>query len=278
MGSGCPSASLSAWPGEPRSFSLAGSTGRAHASIMKPIPRLFAHAALATMLLSATPFASAAQRRFFDQRADSVQNRILKRWVGAKVNGLPLWLDFFGDTMLVVSDNVLQYPVDYALTPRNLTVYGDTGLSHMLYHAFHRRHTETEAFFPESQFVLRYRFSLDKLLVEADKITITMTEQNPLARPIEASWIADLPDGTQMELFLSRSGTASHRIRPGGSRVFGLWERAARNIEFDWTPASLEVSDSTLIWTGFFDAPGQKILLDSIGPGTSVTIFRRIIR
>ncbi len=114
--------------------------------------------------------------------------------------------------------------------------------------------------------------------MEEDKITITMTEQNPLARPIEASWIADLPDGTQMELFLSRSGTASHRIRPGGSRVFGLWQRAARNIEFDWTPDSLEVSDSTFIWTGFFDAPGQKILLDSIGPGTSVTIFRRIIR
>ncbi len=77
MGSGCPSASLSAWPGEPRSFSLAGSTGRAHASFMKPIPGLVAHAALATVLLSATPFASAAQRRFFDQGADSVQNRIL---------------------------------------------------------------------------------------------------------------------------------------------------------------------------------------------------------
>ena len=262
----------------PGASSLAGSTGRAHASIMKPIPRLFAHAALATVLLSATPFASAAQRRFFDQRADSVQNRILKRWVGAKVNGLPLWLDFFGDTMLVVSDNASQYPVDYALTPRALTVYGGTGLTHMLYHAFHRRHSETEAFLPESPFVLRYRFSLDKLLVEVDQITITMTEQNPLARPIEASWIADLPDGTQMELFFTRSGTASHRIRPGGSRVFGLWKRAARNIEFDWTPDSLEASDSTLIWTGFFDAPGQKILLDSIGPGTSVTIFRRIIR
>ena len=245
---------------------------------MKPIPRLVAHAAVATVLLSATPFASAAQRRFFDQRADSVQNRILKRWVGAKVNGLPLWLDFFGDTMLVVSDNASLYAVDYALTPRALTVYGATGLTHMLYHAFHRRHSETEAFLPESPFVLRYRFSLDKLLVEVDQITITMTEQNPLARPIEASWIADLSDGTQMELFLSRSGTALHRIRPGGSRVFGLWKRAARNIEFDWTPDSLEASDSTLIWTGFFDAPGQKILLDSIGPGTSVTIFRRIIR
>ena len=60
--------------------------------------------------------------------------------------------------------------------------------------------------------------------------------------------------------------------------MFGLWKRAARNIEFDWTPDSLEASDSTLIWTGFFDAPGQKILLDSIGPGTSVTLFRRIIR
>ena len=186
---------------------------------MKPIPRLFTHAALATVLLSATPSASAAQRRFFDQRADSVQNRILKRWVGAKVNGLPLWLDFFGDTMLVVSDNVSQYPVDYALTPRALTLYGDTGSTHMLYHAFHRRHSEAEAFLPESPFVLRYRFSLDKLLVEVDQITITMTEQNPLARPIEASWIADLPDGTQMELFFRRSGALPQpkHSRPSGT-------------------------------------------------------------
>ncbi len=116
------------------------------------------------------------------------------------------------------------------------------------------------------------------LAIDEDNVTITMTEQNPLARPIEARWIADLPDSTQMELFLSRGGDASHLIRPGGSREFGKWERRSREIEFDWTPDSLEVSDSTLIWTGLFDARGQQIVLASIGPETSVTIFRRIIR
>ena len=230
-------------------------------------------------LLVVAPSPLMAQIRDFDRARDSVQTRILKRWVGAKVNGLPLWLDFFGDSMLVVSDNVANHPVDYALTPRNLIIYGDTALSHLLYHSFHRFHDATEAFVPEFQFALRYRFSLEKLLIEdEDHVTITMTAQNPLARPIEASWIADLSDSTQIVLFLSRSGDASHRIRPGGSRVFGKWERASREIEFDWTPDSLEVPDSTLIWTGLFDARGQQILLDSIGPGTSVTIFRRIIR
>jgi len=234
---------------------------------------------LLAFLLVVTPTPLVAQIRDFDRDRDSVQTLILKRWVGAKVNGLPLWLDFFSDTMLVVSDNVRNYPVDYALTPRNLIIYGDTALSHMLYHAFHRFHDAAEAFVPTFQFGLRYRFSLEKLLIDdEDNVTITMTEQNLLARPIEARWIADLPNSTQMELFLSRSGDASHRIRPGGSRVFGKWERRSREIEFDWTPDSLEVSDSTLIWTGLFDARGQQIVLDGIGRGTSVTIFRRIIR
>ncbi len=231
------------------------------------------------LLLVLTPCPLVAQRRDFGQHRDSVQTRILGRWVGAMVNGLPLWLDFFGDTMLVVSNNSRNYAVDYFLTPRILTIYGDTALSHILHHSFHRFHDSTEAFVPEFQFELRYRFSLEKLLIEdQDNVTITMTAQSPLARPIEASWIADLPDSTQMELLLLRSGDASHRIRPGGSRVFGKWERRSREIEFDWTPDSLEVSESTLVWTGLFDAPGQQILLDSIGPGTSVTIFRRIIR
>ncbi len=235
---------------------------------------------LLAFLLIVTPTPLLAQRRDFDRDGDSVQTRILKRWVGAKVNGLPLGLDFLGDSMLVVSDNVGNYPVDYALTPRNLVIYGDTALSHMLYHVFHRFHDSTEAFVPTFQFRLRYRFSLEKLLIDdEDMVTITMTEQNSLARPIEeARWIADLPDSTQMELFLRRRGDAWHRIRPGGSRVFGQWARRSREIEFDWTPDSLEVSDSTLIWTGLFDARGQQILLDSIGSGTSVTIFRRIIR
>ncbi len=243
---------------------------------MRPTTRFMALAAVAAVL-AAAPTALEARQDFFDRRPDSVPNRILRRWVGAKVNGLPLWLDFFGDSMLVVSDNVRNYPVTYAITPRTLIIYGDTTLSHMLYDSFHR-HRDDEPFIPGYQFVIQHRFSLEKLLIEFEDVTITMTEQDYLARPLEASWIADLPDGTRMDLFLSRGGTASYRISPGGSRVFGEWDRTFRDIEFDWTPDSLEVPDSTLIWTGFFDAPGQQILLDSIGPGTSVTIFRRIIR
>jgi hypothetical protein len=235
--------------------------------------------AAAAAVLAAAPTALEARQDFFDRRPDSVPNRILKRWVGAKVNGLPLWLDFFGDSMLVVSDNGPRiYPVNYALTPRTLIIYGDTTLSHMLYHTFHRVHDDDEPFIPGYQFVIQHRFSLEKLLIEFDDVTITMTEQDYLARPLEANWIADLADGTQMQLYLDRSGSASYRISPGGSRVFGEWDRTARDIDFDWTPDSLEVPDSTLIWTGFFDARNQQILLDSIGPGTSVTIFRRIIR
>jgi hypothetical protein len=231
---------------------------------------------LAGILAAAGPQHVAAQRGGFDQRADSVQLRILKRWVGAKVNGLPLWLDFFSDTMLVVSDNASQYPVDFALGPRTVTIYGNAGLSHMLYHAFHLRHSDGEDFYPQSEFVLRYRFSLEKLLIEYDGVTITMTEQSPLARKIEARWVADLPDGTQMELRMDRQGNVRYRVIPGGSWRWGEWERRSREIEFDWSPDSLV--DSTKIWTGLFDAPGQQIVLDSIGPGTSVTIFRRIIR
>lgn len=243
---------------------------------MRTIRTLVVPAVLAGILVAAAPDVVAAQRRGFDQRADSVQLRILKRWVGAKVNGLPLWLDFFSDTMLVVSDNRVQYPVDFALGPRTLTVYGNPDLSHMLYHAFHLPHDDGEDFYPGNQFELRYRFSLEKLLIEYDDVTITMTEQSPLARPLEARWIADLPDGTQMELRMDGQGNVRYRMVPGGSWVWGEWERRFREIEFDWSPDSLV--DSTKIWTGFFDAPGQQIVLDSIGPGTSVTIFRRIIR
>jgi hypothetical protein len=254
---------------------------------MRSIPRFFACAALATVLLAAVPAASAARQDFFDRRRDSLPDRILKRWVGAKVNGLPLWLDFFADSMLVVSDNQYDYPVNFARTPRTLIIYADTSLSHMLYHAFHRVHEDDEFFVPGYQFVLQYRFSLEKLLVEVDDVTITMTEQNPLARPMEtrrppgfsaSGWIADLSDSTRMLIEFYRGDRVRHRITPGGSWTWGEWHRTFRDISFDWTPDSLEVPDSTLVWSGSFDAPGQQILLESIGPGTSVTIFRRIIR
>lgn len=204
-------------------------------------------------------------------------DRIVSRWVGARMNGLPIWLDFYGDSMLVISDNFNQFAADYALTPQTLVVYGDSVLMRVLATAFNRER-EQEDFSSRTSFEMRYRFSLERLLLQADGATITMTPQSVLARRIEVNWIADLPDSTQMQLRLDRIGNAGYRIVPGGSWVWGDWERDARDILFDWTPDSLETPDSTLIWKGLYDARGQQIVLEDTGEGTGTTIFRRIIR
>ncbi len=209
--------------------------------------------------------------------SDSQENRLLRRWVGAKVNGIPLWLDFFGDSMLAISDNVNQFAANYALTPNTLVVYGDSVFMRVLATAFDRNR-EGEDFSGRTSFEMRYRFSLERLLVEADGVTITMSPQSVLARRIEANWIADLPDGTQMLLQLFRSGSARYRVAPGGSWVGGDWERNAREITFDWNRDSVETPDSTLIWNGLYDARGDQIVLENAGEGTGTTIFRRIIR
>ena len=90
--------------------------------------------------------------------------------------------------------------------------------------------------------------------------------------------MAALADGSQMELFLNTNGTVSRRTWPGGARALGTWERQVRDIVFDWSPDSLEIPDSSLVWVGFYDLPGQAILFDSLGPGTGTAIFRRIVR
>ncbi len=234
---------------------------------------------LAAVVTAYLPSAASGQEADrFRSNPDSVRDtRLLRRWVGAQMNGLPLWLDFYGDSMLVISDRFTDYPVDYAVTPFTLIVYGDSMLIRTLAIAFNRRR-EGEDFGFQDRFEMGWRFSLEKLILQADGNTITMSPQNVLARRFEARWIADLADGTQMELFLDRQGTAVHRVVPGGSRVVGEWDRAFRDITFDWTPDSLETPDSTRIWQGSYDADGQQIILESVGEGTSVTIFRRIIR
>ena len=209
--------------------------------------------------------------------SDSQENRLLRRWVGAKVNGLPIWLDFFGDSMLVISDRVNQFAAEYALTPNTLVVYGDSVFMRVLATAFNRNR-EGEDFSRRTSFEIRYRFSLERLLVEADGVTITMSPQSALARRIEARWIADLPDRQQIELRLDRVGNVRYRVSPGGSWVWGDWERNAREITFDWNRDSVETRDTTLIWSGLYDARGEQIVLENVGEGTGTTIFRRIIR
>ncbi len=223
--------------------------------------------------------AGPASAQDFRNLPDTTQDtRILHRWVGAKFNGLPLWLDFYGDSMLVVSDRFNEFPVQYVLTSRTLTVYGDSALIYLLATAFNPSRAEEDFGF-QDRFEIRYRFSLEKLILEADgNRRITMSPQQTLARPIERRWMAMLADGSQMELFLSTNGTVSRRSWPGGARTIGTWERQVRDIIFDWSPDSLETPDSSLIWVGFYDLPGQAILFDSLGPGTGTAIFRRIVR
>ncbi len=232
--------------------------------------------------------ASAQQTDSLDQAAADLrqEDRLLNRWVGAKTNGLPFWLDFFADSMLVISDNVNEFATDFALTPRSLVVHGDSTLIRILATSFNSRR-EGEDFALRSSFEIQYRFSLDRLLLTADGTTITMSPQTIRARRIEANWIADLPDGMQMELRMDRVGNVRYRVAPGGSWRWGAWERNARDITFDWSPDSpeetelpeaTETPDSTLIWSGLYDARGDQIVLEHVGEGTGTTIFRRIIR
>lgn len=204
-------------------------------------------------------------------------NRLLQRWVGAKANGLPIWLDFFGDSMLVVSDNIQSRDADYSLAPGRVTVYGDSITMRILATSFNGNR-EGEDFGFLRQFELSYRFSLDRMIMSADGRSITMTAQNRLARPLEANWIADLPDGRRMELRLQGSGSALYRFVPGGGWRVGEWDRNFGDITLDWNPPDIEEPDSSLIWTGLYDADGQQILLEQVIEGSSVTIFRRIIR
>lgn len=245
---------------------------------MESLTRVVRNTAMAGAVLATMAGAAAAQDDFRTP-ADTTQDaRILQRWVGAKFNGLPFWLDFYGDSMLVVSDRFNEFPVQYVLTPRTLTVYGDSALIFLLATAFNPNRADEDFGF-QDRYEMRYRFSLERLILEADgNRRITMTPQPTLARPIERRWMALLADGSQMELFLNTNGTVSRRTWPGGARTVGTWERQVRDIVFDWSPDSLETPDSSLIWVGFYDLPGQAILFDSLGPGTGTAIFRRIVR
>ena len=238
-----------------------------------------------SLLAAGAGTASAQQPDSLDQAA-AQEDRLLNRWVGAKTNGLPLWLDFFADSMLVISDNVNEFATDFALTPRSLVVHGDSTLIRILATSFNSRR-EGEDFALRGSFEIKYRFSLGRLLLTADGTTITMFSQSIRARRIEANWIAHLPDGMQMELRMDRVGNVRYRVAPGGSWRWGAWERDARDITFDWSPdppeatdmsEATETPDSTLIWRGLYDARGDQIVLEHVGEGTGTTIFRRILR
>ena len=129
-------------------------------------------------------------------------HRLLNRWVGTH-DRRPWWLDFYGDTMLVVDDTLL---LDFRITPDSLIARGDTS------------------------FAVTYWFVRDRLLIHTvEGEIITMAPQDHMARPIHGDWRGD---GIRLRIW--RGGVATWR----GTR--GEWRRRSRLVTFTWLPDSIE--------------------------------------
>lgn len=176
----------------------------------------------------------------------AAQDPIEGRWVGTH-NSHPLYLDFFGDTMVVVND---QYPARYYLTYDSLVVMGDTS------------------------FAVGYWFSLSRLLLRTDEgRVVTMSKQDALARPIHGVWRGS-PIGQSnrtVVLQMQRGGVARRRTLPGGSWREGEWSRRSRNIEFTWKPDSTQ-------WIARYDAAGLALLFENTDDETGTLILRKVWR
>jgi hypothetical protein len=191
-------------------------------------------AAVATLVLAASLLGAGAQER-----------AILKRWVGTH-EGRPLVLDFFGDSMLVVNDELVA---DFRATGRQLSVSGDTA------------------------FTVDYWFAMDRLLLETDNgVVLTLAPQDLLARPMFGQWVGTFTSsGVGVELYLGRGGVARWRSAGGGGWVNGEWDRRSRTIDFTWLP------DSTS-WTAQYDPMGAALLFEEMEPETGVVVLRHRYR
>jgi hypothetical protein len=180
-----------------------------------------------------------------------------KRWVGT-LNRQALFLDFFGDSMLVVNDRIIM---DYWAGPDSIIAYN-----------------------ADTSFALQYRAVYDKLLIEtADGITVTMSPQPIQARPVFSGfgwdwgrWIAR-SRGEVIQLYIKRIGNGARFTTNSSARkgLSGRWRRAGRTFTFTWETPTEENPDSTQIWMGHFDAEGHQFLFDDTGPETDMAIFRR---
>jgi hypothetical protein len=178
--------------------------------------------------------------------AQEPENPLLHRWVGTH-KGRPLFLDFYGDTMLVVNDLRVA---DFYTTRDSIVVYGDTS------------------------FAVHYRFALDRLLLRTTEgNVITMASQGPLARPLWGHWLGEAGrlSNRRIELRLFGAGTAWWRWLPGGERTEGEWDRFSRIITFTWLP------DST-VWTGLYDPMANQLVFEETVPESGVTVLHRIYR
>lgn len=191
--------------------------------------------------------------------------RLLKRWVGTH-QGLPLWLDFYGDTMLVVND---MYALDYFASPRSLEAVGDTA------------------------FRVSYWFARDRLLLETDDgHVLTMAEQDPLARPLFAgTWRGTTIGRAQpvIDLRMFRGGVARYHEYPDGSWIEGEYDRSTRIITFTWFVDTLQLEGEagaepdSLEWVGQYDPAGNALLFPGTIPEESLpdagtVVLRRAFR
>jgi hypothetical protein len=173
-------------------------------------------------------------------------NPLLKRWVGTYKNQ-PLFLDFYGDTMLVINDEDVA---DFVATRDSIIVFGDTS------------------------FAVHYRFALGWLLIRTeDGSVITMSSQGPLARPLWGSWLGRVSrmNNRLMELRIFGNGTAWWRWSPGGERTEGEWDRFSRILTFTWLPDSV-------VWTGLYDPMASQLVFDETVEGSGVVVLERVFR
>jgi hypothetical protein len=168
------------------------------------------------------------------------------RWVGTH-QGRPLWLDFYGDSMLVVDD---VHVCSYRVTRDSLEAQGDT------------------------TFAVSYSVVLDRVLLETPEgAVVTMARQDHLARPMHGQWRGSEIGGTgrRIEMYLRRGGPARYRELPGGTWIRGEWNRRSRQISFVWLPDSLT-------WTGMYDPGGAALQVSDTTGGGSTIILRHVIR
>lgn len=177
--------------------------------------------------------------------ASQEADRLRRRWVGTHL-GQPLYLDFYGDTMVVVNDSAAAY---YRVTADSLVVWGDTA------------------------FAVVHWFALDRLLLQtAEGNVVTMAQQDAMARPLEGRWIGGAIGASDtLELLMRRGGVAQWRRRPGGGWQGGEWDRTTRLIRFTWLPDSTQ-------WSGRYDPAGNAILFDEMGGQPVTIVLRRVFR
>jgi len=174
------------------------------------------------------------------------ESRLLRRWVGTH-EGSALWLDFYGDTMVVVNDRM---PANFRTSRGRLEVWGS-----------------------DTAFTVSYWYNLDRLLLRtADGDVITMAPQDSLARPLDGDWRGSgFGSDRQFEVKLLRGGVASWRVLPGGAWRSGEWDRTSRLITFTWLPDSV-------VWTAQYDPGGSALIVVGAEPDSATVILRRAFR